>query len=148
MAGVLVLGIGNPLRGDDGVGWRAASELASRLAACSAQVLPCHQLTPELAQPLAGADRVIFIDAATGAQPGVIQCRSVHAGYTAGSIFSHHLTPPSLLECTRRLFGACPEAVQVTVTGESFGYAEGFSPPVETAFPQLLQIAETLVRVF
>ena len=146
MAGVLVIGIGNPLRGDDGIGWRAASELASRFDDESVEVLPCHQLTPELAERVAAARRVIFVDAAIGRQPGLIRCRPVQAGAAAPSSFSHHLTPPLLLRYSWKIFGARPRAVQLTVTAQNFEYGEEFSASVAAAFPQLLRTILILAR--
>ena len=70
MARVLILGCGNPLRGDDGVGWHAAERLLKRSAELDATIKSCHQLTPELAEPVSKAERVIFIDARIGQTPG------------------------------------------------------------------------------
>lgn len=63
----LVIGIGNPLRGDDGVGWWLA-ERAEQLPPATPTgsrllVRAVQQLTPELSEELAGARRVLFIDA-------------------------------------------------------------------------------------
>jgi Ni,Fe-hydrogenase maturation factor len=57
----LVIGIGNPLRGDDGVG-RWLAQRAGRWLA-PAQLRTVQQLTPELAADIALASRVLFIDA-------------------------------------------------------------------------------------
>jgi len=48
-ARVLVIGYGNTLRGDDGLGQRAAEALAQRALPDGVEVLSCHQLTIELA---------------------------------------------------------------------------------------------------
>ena len=72
MAGVLVIGVGNPLRGDDGLGWHAAEHLRERLVELHATVTSCHQLIPELAEPVSRAERVIFIDARVGPTPGTV----------------------------------------------------------------------------
>ncbi|MFM7313194.1 MAG: hypothetical protein ACKO0M_08520 [Cyanobium sp.] len=57
----LVIGIGNRLRGDDGVGfWLAERAEGLQLPV---KVKAVHQLTPELVDDLAGAARVLFIDA-------------------------------------------------------------------------------------
>ena len=45
-AGVLVVGYGNPLRGDDGFGCHAAALLAADPRLEEARVLARHQLTP------------------------------------------------------------------------------------------------------
>ncbi len=63
----LVIGIGNPLRGDDGVGWWLAerAEMSPPATPTGAALLvrAVQQLTPELSEELAGARRVLFIDA-------------------------------------------------------------------------------------
>src|SRR5580704_15594719 len=48
----LVIGYGNPLRSDDALGWHASRLLAQALAGQEVDVITCHQLTPELAEPL------------------------------------------------------------------------------------------------
>ena len=50
----LVIGIGNPLRGDDGVGPLRAEQAGGRSV---------HQLTPELAAELPELEAVLFIEA-------------------------------------------------------------------------------------
>ena len=52
MARVLILGYGNPLRSDDGLGWQVAVQLFRTNTSPEVLVLPCHQLTPELAEPI------------------------------------------------------------------------------------------------
>ena len=54
-AGVLVVGYGNSLRGDDGIGWHAARLLTDDPRLTGARVLTHHQLAPELAEALYGA---------------------------------------------------------------------------------------------
>jgi len=46
-AHALIIGIGNPLRSDDGVGWVVAEQL-TRDSDASSDVLTVYQLTPEL----------------------------------------------------------------------------------------------------
>ena len=75
---LLIIGYGNPLRGDDAFGYRAAEELqASFIDHREAVILPVHQLTPELAADIARAARVVFIDAAAEGEPGKLASRSV-----------------------------------------------------------------------
>ena len=70
----LVIGYGNRLRGDDGVGWEVASRLAAAVPSEAAHILTVHQLTPELAEPVSEADLVIFIDASRVGEPGTWRC--------------------------------------------------------------------------
>ena len=59
--GDLVIGLGNPLRGDDGVGWWLAQRAETHRSA--PRVLRRSLLTPELSLELVMARRVLFLDA-------------------------------------------------------------------------------------
>jgi hydrogenase maturation protease len=151
---VLALGYGNPLRGDDGLGWHAARLLEAHAWGrdIAMQVHACHQLTPELAALLAGFDLAIFIDArqpaappALAPNPAPVQCMRLAAAAPAAWRLSHHLTPAALLACARELYGACPAAVVLSVEGADFGYCETLSPGVQAALPALLDEARRLV---
>lgn len=67
----IIVGFGNTLRGDDGLGQAVAAVLAAAPPE-GADVLACHQLTPELAEQLAAAALAVFVDAAAGAPAGSI----------------------------------------------------------------------------
>jgi hypothetical protein len=60
--GILLIGYGNELRGDDGVGPYVAREI-DRRDLPGVRTFALHQLAPELAEEIAGADGVIFVDA-------------------------------------------------------------------------------------
>jgi hydrogenase maturation protease len=138
---VLVIGYGNPLRGDDGAGLAVAQRLDEQNL--PARVVCCHQLTPELAQMLAEAELAIFIDACDDGQPGRVRCREVFANPQAGiSAIDHHLSPATLLAWACDLYGRSPHAVVITIDGQAWGYTDQLSPPVAAA----VGLAETAVR--
>ena len=56
MTQVLIVGYGNPLRCDDGLGWCAAEALSRSLPFPETEIVICHQLAPELADNLRYAD--------------------------------------------------------------------------------------------
>jgi hydrogenase maturation protease len=130
---VLVIGYGNPLRGDDGFGFRAAERIPGALAV--------HQLTPELMEPISRADRVLFLDAAAEGVPGEVRRRPVHPAPDARS-FTHHSTPESLLAGALALYGRAPDAILLTVTGADFSLSETLSPPVQAALDSLDPFAQ------
>ena len=125
--------IGNPLRGDDGVGWAVAARLA-RHPDLGADVICCHQLTPELAVDLSRADRVVLVDARRGGTPGTLETAAVEPDGRPSS-FSHGLTPSALVALAASLFGGVPPVSAVSVTADSFDVGEGLSPVVEAALP-------------
>jgi hydrogenase maturation protease len=141
----LVLGYGNPLRGDDGVGWQAAILVARELEE-TVEVLARHQLTPELAETLSQMDRVIFIDAACEGTPGEVCCRQLACQWGGGQSFTHHVAPADLLATAQALYGHAPEGYLVTVNGASFGYTEALSPVVSAALPQVLAQVKEIVQ--
>ena len=127
----LILGIGNPLRSDDGLGWAVAERLAALDdLACDIQMV--HQLTPELAQQMAVARLVVMIDASHEGDPGEVRIRLLScAGQRPGAVGMHHMTPEELVELTSAIYGHCPPVVVMTVTGTDFSLGEHLSPVVE-----------------
>jgi hydrogenase maturation protease len=136
MARVLVLGYGNPLRSDDGLGWRIAVELFRANASRDVLVLPCHQLTPDLAETASLAETVIFVDCSHKGEPGKIHCEEVRSQSGPAS-FTHDLSPAALLDLAAELFGVCPRAYLFTVCGECFDPGENLSPSVSNCIPGL-----------
>lgn len=138
----LVLGIGNTLRRDDGIGPAVARQLAS------AQNLDCdiqaiHQLTPELAQSMAQASLVIMLDANREGKPGEIHIRQcARPVIEKGALGAHHMVPEELAALTEALYGRCPPIMVITMTGADFGLGERLSPAVTRALPRM----STLVR--
>jgi len=126
---VLVIGYGNPLRGDDGFGYRAAERIPGAIAV--------QQLTPELMDPIARADRVVFLDATAEGVPGEIRRRRVEPS-SSGGAFTHHSTPEGLLAGAQVLYGRAPEAILITVCGANFDLSRSLSPEVESALMQIL----------
>lgn len=145
MPRVLVIAIGNPLRSDDGLAWRAADELEKVVSSSDVQVKKVHQLTPELCEDVSRAALVIFVDAAESGQPGTLSCEQVVAS-AAGSASSHHLTPGTLLHLTATLYGARPNAALLSLTGKSFDHGESLSPEVQESLPTLVGQVRELTR--
>ncbi len=146
MTEVLIVGYGNPLAGDDAAGWRAAEALEARFRDPAVRVVACRQLTPELAEEVARAALVIFLDAGVDAPPGALHCRPVGRPPDA-MLFSHQMTPEAVIETSERLYGRRPEAVLFSVGARSFQAGAGLSSEVERALPVLLdQVCELVKR--
>ena len=141
----LIIGYGNPLRGDDGIGWAVVEQLDSSLiiSQSSLELLAVHQLMPELADPVSEADLVIFVDACVDGEPGDVGVTAV-ASHPIAQSYTHHLGPVELLSYAQGVNGRCPSAYLITITGQSFGYEEKLSPPVEKAIPQVIKTIQNL----
>ncbi len=123
---MLLIGYGNPGRGDDGLGQALAARIE---AAClpGVQVLADYQLTVDHAPPVAAADRVVFADALMKSD-APFEFDPVTARDT-GDLTSHSLRPGAVLSLAETLFGATPRAWVLGITGTGFGEVkEGLSP--------------------
>ncbi len=138
-ARTLVIGYGSPIRGDDAVGPLAAESLSAQPLPPGLTVLARHVLTAELAADLAAADRVIFLDAESGATPGSVRVRELAPDPGRVSTMAHFHDPRELLAWCEVLYGRAPRAWLVTAAGESFGYAHcRLSPAASGALATML----------
>lgn len=126
---MLIIGYGNPLRGDDAFGFVAAARIPGAIA--------LHQLLPELMEPISRADCVVFLDACADGEPGEIRRRNIEPG-TGEAGFTHHITPESLLAGARALYGRAPQATLITVCGAHFELFDALSAPVQSALDVIL----------
>jgi hydrogenase maturation protease len=123
--GLLVLGYGNTLRRDDGVGPRVAEAVAA-LNLPRVRTLACALLTPELAEPIAGAQTVVFVDAAVDA-PREVQLRKLSTA-DSSQLMAHAADPETMLALARDVFGHAPDAWLLTIPVEDIGIGETLSP--------------------
>ena len=125
---ILVIGYGNTLRRDDGVGIRVAEAVAG-LKLPGVSVITRHQLAPELVAPVSQARVVVFIDAEATAD-GKPELRPIQAA-EAAPILPHATDPRSLLALSKTLFGGSPAAWLLAIPVEDFGIGEGLSARAE-----------------
>lgn len=145
----LIIGYGNPLRRDDGIGLAAAQQLTNDLDIPDVQVVACHQLTPELAEPISRTTRVIFIDARDDDPAGQVICQPLLRAPESAPAFAHHLTPAALLACAYALYHANPsEALVMTVNGACFEYGEGLTPQVAAALPVVTTMLSVILNTW
>ena len=137
----LIIGIGNPLRSDDGLGWAVAEQL-SQDCDMGCDIHTVQQLTPELAQWLAAVNLVVMIDASHDGEPGELRIRLLstctinrHSTAQPGVVGTHYTTPEELAALTTVVYGQCPPVVVVTLTGANFSIGEQFSSIVARRIP-------------
>ena len=145
MAHILIVGYGNPMRGDDGLGWTVAAELFRQNHSPEFEILPCHQLTPELASNMQAVEVVVFVDCAREGEPGEFRYTEVQPEADP-SAFTHELTPAGLLSLTCELFGVCPRTYLLSICGAQFGTGDGLSPEVARSLPQLKEALHQLMH--
>lgn len=150
MSSILLIGYGNPLRGDDGFGWQLAHKLRDKFRDGEFKVMAAHQLTPELAEPISHAKCVIFADATMEAHPGGLSLRLLPRDDGEGAHFSHELSPQGLLNLAQSLYGARPQSTfLLTAQAYELGYQEKLSPQMqaqlEEAVDRVTALAEFLL---
>jgi hydrogenase maturation protease len=144
-AGVLIVGYGNPLRSDDGIGWHAAKLLATDPRLDGARVLAHHQLTPELAADVSRASLVVLVDAAAEGDPGSVSVRWIWSPPPTPITWSHHLTPETLAGLADALYGAVPPIVLVSVAAESFAEGDRLSGALKQTLADVVEVVVGVV---
>ncbi|MGE5607709.1 MAG: hydrogenase maturation protease [Bacillota bacterium] len=145
-ARILIIGYGNTLRGDDGVGPVAAERLGELLPERLVNVIAAHQLLPEHTEPLSRVDLAIFIDACCDLPPGELSCKTIEPRTDVSGSMTHHLDPPTLLALSHRLFGHLPRAYLITVGGKSFGLEPQLSPVMQACLGRVIDQVNQLIR--
>jgi hydrogenase maturation protease len=145
---ILIMGYGNPLRGDDALGQVAADHLAQRFAEDDeVHVRAVHQLTPDLAQQISTYERAVLIDVRHAAPAGRVFLEEVQpAAQPPSGAFSHYVTPGELLLLADILYGARPSLFLAGATSTSFDVGAPLSAPVQEALPLLYEQIAALVR--
>jgi len=131
-----IIGIGNRMRGDDGLGPVLVDRLEATLGVRTCSV---DQLTAELAEDLSTADRVLFVDATAGENG--IELKPIAPRPARG--LGHALPPEGLLELTARAFGRAPAGWLLAIPGRLFGWGECLSEEAEAC---LFEAEATLQR--
>ncbi|MEO0927670.1 MAG: hydrogenase maturation protease [Cyanobacteria bacterium J06643_13] len=140
----LVVGYGNSLRSDDGIGVCVAKTV-EKWNMPQVRSLANHQLTPELAAELAQVDLAIFIDACQTNETDTIKLFPLKP--SESMVFrSHFNEPQALLSLTKALFGKCPQAFWVVVPGVDFQLGDRLSPMAKLGIEQALKLIRGLLE--
>jgi hydrogenase maturation protease len=137
MPPILIIGIGNLIRGDDGLGPRLIDLLNQQPLPAEIEALAVQQLTLDLVETLSQASLVIFVDARLGAPPGQIECRDIQPDSSLQVANTHFFDPHTLLAATQALYRHHPRGLIFTVTTQAFDYTQELSAPVQAALPAL-----------
>ncbi len=126
----LILACGNTLRGDDGVGLWLAEWAEQRFSnQPGVRVIADHQWTPELAEDVARAQSVLFIDCSLDSEPGSLHLSPVEPASGSPEHNTHHLGAAELLALGRELYNSLPrEALQLTIGAGSTELGEFLQP--------------------
>lgn len=157
----LVVGLGNPILGDDGVGWHVIDELERRLRTDAGLRRQLDGVVLErqaigglaLMERLVGHSRAVVVDALLdGSPPGTVSAHPLGdlSGRAAGHLDSAHDVPLTVAIAAGRALGAGLPA-EIVLVGIAVRvvdqFAEGLSPPVAAAVPAAADaVTDALVR--
>lgn len=141
MKDCVVIGIGNTLMKDDGVGVHAVRYIRDKVPR-GVTTIEGAVYSIDMISYLEGYKKVLFIDGIdAGDEPGAIFRFSPEDLRSGSSPVSVHELGPLELIRDAKLLGQCPEEVVVyTVQIKELGLGEGLSPEVERALPRLAEL--------
>ena len=139
---VRIVGLGSP-HGDDRAGWAALALLAERPLPAAIELRQCATPATELWPALAGARRVVLVDAVADGTPGRIlrggreELAASRAGWS-----SHGVALDTMLDLAQTFGTLPPELAWVGVTIDPARTAgEALSATVAAALPALAEAA-------
>jgi hydrogenase maturation protease len=165
----LVVGLGNPILGDDGVGWRIAEEVARRLPSLSQEEprvrgaahgpgmavdVACVSLGGlNLMECLIDYERAILIDSiGTGQHPiGAVYHFRLDDLYdpTSGhTTAAHDVSLMTAIQIGRSMGAVLPDRIEVVAIESPYIYdfSEELTPPVAAAVPQAVELVVDLLK--
>jgi hydrogenase maturation protease len=150
---VLVIGLGNPILGDDGVGWKIAEEVASRLGARDNVEVDCLAVGGlSLMERILGYERVILVDSMeTGENAsGTVTTVSLEGLRNPGlghSASAHDASLAIALETARLMGASTPSRIDIVAVEARTGldFSEQLSPRIAVAVPVAAQMVLELL---
>ena len=148
----LVVGLGNPILGDDGVGWRVIDELDGREHGDASLQQACVGGV-SLMEIMVGYRHAIIVDAVIDPTeaPGSVWCRplvDVETRVASHLDSTHDATLPAALEAGRAMGAELPTEIDVVgiviERGDVFG--DELSDAVEAAIPVAATAVEEALR--
>lgn len=168
----LVIGLGNPILGDDGVGWKVAGTVQERLKTEPGYNLPYRPISSKIVQHISpveveyaslgglslmermlGYQHVILVDSMeTGQSPvgsvSVFPLESLPDPMSGHSASTHDATLITALRTAEQLGAEIPRKVDVVAieARNVYDFSEELSPPVAAAVPGAVQAVLDLLE--
>jgi hydrogenase maturation protease len=154
----IVIGLGNPILGDDGIGWCVAREVQARLESTHSQGDDPERTPIEfeylslgglsLMERMIGYDKALLIDAiSTGHHPigevFNIRLEDLTMNYPGHLASAHDTSLQAALEMGRAMDAQLPEKIMIIAIecNITYDFSEELTPPIEAAIPKAAEIA-------
>ena len=126
---MLLIGIGNCSRRDDGLGWAFLDRIKKKLPA-GVELIYKYQLNIEDAEMISETDTVIFIDAFSGKlKTGFSFDKCLPAD--SFEFTTHALSPGVIVSLCKNLYDTKPDAFILKIQGTEWELKDGLSQPAE-----------------
>lgn len=155
----LVVGLGNPILGDDGIGWRVAEALGASLAPANGQSssieVECFALGGlSLMEQLVGYDRVIIIDSiqTRDGKPGQVyqlaldDLPDLSTGHTTAA---HDTSLQTAMRLGRTMGVELPKDISLIgiEAAHVYDFSEELTPEVAAAVPEAVRAVWELLAI-
>jgi hydrogenase maturation protease len=154
----LIVGLGNPILGDDGAGWKVAGEVEHRLpksvetSEVSVECLSLGGLS--LMERLIGYEHAIVIDSiGTGQHPiGTayhFRLDDLYDPTSGHTTAAHDVSLMTAIQIGRSLGATLPDRIDVVAIESPYVYdfSEELTPPVAAAVPQAVEMVMNLLNL-
>jgi len=144
MHSLLLLGIGNTLRSDDGAGAYVCAQL-QQLQPANVQIQIIQQLQTELAEELLHYDAVMIIDASVTAMDVVIERLKPEGAAVASS---HHMNVSMMQALAQQLYGKYINFYTCSIPAQNFEMGEILSPITKAHADKAVQLLQQWITSF
>ena len=144
---LVVIGVGNDLRRDDGIGPAVAAEVAARCLT-GVRVLACAAEPAAILDAWEGACVAVLVDAVVDDDPEPGRIRRWAAADLAATnrVSSHDLDLRQTYELGLALGRAPESAVVITVDVADTGHGSGLTPAVAAALPAAVELVIAVIE--
>jgi hydrogenase maturation protease len=143
MENILIYGIGNPYRSDDGVGIRIAEEIAKRIKDPHIEIKWGSIDGVAILDEIVGYDRVIFIDSVKteNGKPGDIYRIKPSSEENAGSFSSHGINFVTALQFGKKFGLNMPHRIDIFAIEieDNTTFSEQCTEKVRESIPKVIQ---------
>ncbi len=149
---ILVVGLGNPILGDDGLGWRIVQLVEEENSERGIDFVYLAAGGLELMERMIGYERVILVDALH--DPGNIgqiyfghldQMAETKLGHTASS---HDTSLATAVELGRTMGAQLPDKIEIVALGAEIKYlfSDELTPPIANALQEAANVIIALLN--
>ena len=139
----LIIGIGNPIRGDDAVGLRVVEAVG-----LSDMVVEHDGEPASLIALWDGCDEVVLVDAvSSGRSPGtIVEIDASHSTLPAGICHSTHALGPAEAVELARVLGRLPASITLLgIEGSDYSFGGGLSATAEAAVEDVVRRVRAII---